>query len=104
MPKVQRLSQKPGILTGMIFRGVVTLILVFCVVSIVSVQNSLEEKKRKKIALQEEIDMIAAENEELNEILQSEDISRYMEKLAVENGSYSYAYPDERRYYDTSRD
>ena len=40
--------------------------------------------------------------DELNDMNRSDDINRYMEKLAVENNNY--AYPDERRYYDTSRD
>lgn len=104
MPKVQKLNNQFGPVFLMLVKIAVIIVMGFAVVSIVSMQNSIEQKKQEKIALQEEIDVITAENEELNDILQSEDISRYMEKLAVENGSYSYAYPDERRYYDTSRD
>ena len=50
----------------------------------------------------ENIEVLSAQNEELAELIASDDIGRYMEKLAVESGNY--AYPDERRYYDTSRD
>lgn len=104
MSKVKKLNDQPGFLSQLVMRSAVVIVIVFAVASIISMQNSIEQKKREKHALQEEIDVITADNEELNDILQSEDISRYMEKLAVENGSYSYAYPDERRYYDTSRD
>ncbi len=104
MAKVKKLNDQPGFLFRTLMRVALVVIVAFCVVSIISMQNSIEEKKQRKIALQEEIDVITADNEELDDILRSEDISRYMEKLAVENGSYSYAYPDERRYYDTSRD
>ena len=45
---------------------------------------------------------LQSNNEELADLIESDDIGRYMEKLAVENNGY--AYPDERRYYDTSRD
>ena len=34
--------------------------------------------------------------------LESDDLSAYMEKIALEERGY--AYPNERRFYDTSRD
>ncbi len=104
MAKVKKLDDRPGFLLRMLVRISMVMFVIFCIVSIISMQNSIAEKKQKKIEIQEEIDVITADNEELDEILKSDDISRYMEKLAVENSSYSYAYPDERRYYDTSRD
>ncbi|MBR0484378.1 MAG: hypothetical protein IJJ69_06320 [Oscillospiraceae bacterium] len=75
---------------------------VFCTVSIISDQNSIVEKRKELAQLEENIEILSAQNEELAELIASDDISRYMEKLAVESGNY--AYPDERRYYDTSRD
>ena len=39
--------------------------------------------------------------EDLERILESGDIDGYMERLAREE--YNYAYPDEFRFYDTSR-
>ena len=44
---------------------------------------------------------IEAENVELQRIFEDDDMDAYMEKLAIEK--MNYAYPDERRYYDTSR-
>jgi len=46
-------------------------------------------------------DGIEAENVELQRILEDDDMNAYMKKLAIED--MNYAYPDERRYYDTSR-
>lgn len=42
-----------------------------------------------------------ADNADLKRIIDSGDIDAYMEKLAREE--YGYAYPDEFRFYDTSR-
>ena len=44
---------------------------------------------------------VEAENVELQRILEDDDMNAYMKKLAIED--MNYAYPDERRYYDTSR-
>lgn len=44
---------------------------------------------------------VEAENVELQRILEDDDMNAYMKKLAIEE--MNYAYPDERRYYDTSR-
>ena len=77
------------------------LFIIFCTVSIVTMQNSIVEKKKRLADLQEEIDTLQAQNDELEALIESDDIGRYMEKLALENNGY--AYPDERRYYDTSR-
>ena len=47
------------------------------------------------------IDKLTADNEDLERILASDDIDSYMERLAREE--YNYAYPDEARFYDASR-
>lgn len=44
---------------------------------------------------------VEADNAELQRTLDEDDINAYMEKLAIEK--MNYAYPNERRYYDTSR-
>lgn len=75
---------------------------VFCTVSIISSQNAIVEKKKELAQIEENIEVLSIQNEELAELIASDDIGRYMEKLAVESGNY--AYPDERRYYDISRD
>ncbi len=64
--------------------------------------------KSKCAEMQKELDSIdkktgelEAENVELQRILDDGDMNAYMEKIAIEN--MNYAYPNERRYYDTSR-
>ena len=86
----------------MLIRAALAMFAIFCTVSIISVQNSIVEKKKELAEIEENIEVLSAQNEELAELIASDDIGRYMEKLAVESGNY--AYPDERRYYDTSRD
>lgn len=39
---------------------------------------------------------------EIQRVLDNNDMSEYMEKVALED--QGYAFPDERRFYDTSRD
>ena len=76
--------------------------MIFCVVSIVNTQNITAEKKQELAKIEADIEEMKMNIDELNDMNRSDDINRYMEKLAVENNNY--AYPDERRYYDTSRD
>ena len=59
----------------------------------------------EKEAELEELKLIAeqleAENAEYESILSEEDERTYMERIAIEK--LGYAYPDERRFYDTTR-
>jgi hypothetical protein len=52
--------------------------------------------------IQTKIDAYETENAELQRVLDSDDLNEYMEKVALEERGY--AYPDERRFYDTTRD
>lgn len=87
-------------------RGLVKLaaaaVIVGCGMLIVTTEKDCAEKEKELAAVQSEIDLYEAENTELQRVLESDDLSAYMEKIAVEERGY--AYPDERRFYDTSRD
>ena len=87
---------------GAMFLIRIALVLFFCAcaAAFIITQISIVEKKRELAALQDSVDTLTAQNEELQDLIESDDMGRYMEKLAVENNDY--AYPDERRYYDTS--
>lgn len=85
----------------MLIHIALVMFVIFCAVSIVTTQNAIVEKKKELAELEEEVEVLSAQNEELAGLIASDDIGKYMEKLAVE--SAGYAYPDERRYYDTSR-
>lgn len=83
-----------------LLRIALVLFITACAAAFVTTQNSIVEKKKELAELEESIETVKAQNEELADLIESDDIGRYMEKLAVENNEY--AYPDERRYYDTS--
>ncbi len=84
----------------LIFRLAIVMFVIFCAVAFIKTQNSIIERKRELASLEEKVETMTAQNEELADIIGSNDIGRYMEKIAVEQNGY--AYPDERRYYDTS--
>lgn len=72
-----------------------------CTALIISVQSSIAEKENELAEIKEQIAEYQAMNEDLSRILNSGDTDKYMEKLARED--YGYAYPDEFRFYDISR-
>ena len=71
-----------------------------CIISIIITQSSLEMQKELN-SIVNKTEEVEAENVELQRILEDDDMNAYMKKLAIED--MNYAYPDERRYYDTSR-
>ncbi len=73
-----------------------------CAALIISTEKDCAEKEEQLVSIQEQIDAYEAENMELERVLESDDLSDYMEKIAIEERGY--AYPNERRFYDTSRD
>lgn len=87
-------------------RGLVKLaavtIIVGCGMLIVTTEQDCAKKEMELEGVQSQIDFYEAENTELQRILESDDLSEYMEKIAIEE--HGYAYPDERRFYDKSRD
>ncbi len=97
-------KQGDNVVFHILMRIAGVLFIVFCVYSIITAQNNIAERELELAQIEEDIEIMKMENEELQDIIDSDDIGRYMERLAVENSSTSYAYPDERRYYDTSRD
>ncbi|MGN0591642.1 MAG: septum formation initiator family protein [Ruminococcus sp.] len=84
-----------------LLRGAVVAAIIGCTVLIITVQSDIAEKQNELLDINEQIREYEAENEDLTRILNSGDTDRYMEKLAREE--YGYAYPDEFRFYDTSR-
>lgn len=66
----------------------------------ISIQTKARERERSVEQLSERYQELLAENENLNDIINSEDDNDYMERIAREQ--YGYAMPDERVYYDSS--
>ena len=59
------------------------------------------EKQNELKSLQSREEALIEENGEYERILSEDDTNSYMLSLAV--GSMGYSYPDEIRFYDTSR-
>ncbi|MBR5682872.1 MAG: hypothetical protein IKW96_06295 [Ruminococcus sp.] len=91
---------------GLFNRGLVKLAavaaIVGCGVLIASTQKDCREKEEQMKLIQTKINAYETENAELQRVLGSDDLNAYMEKVALEKRGY--AYPDERRFYDTTRD
>ena len=74
---------------------------IYDVVNIVSFQVTLADKREQLAALEEKKAQIELQNEEYERLLSIENESDYMEQYAIEE--LDYAYPNEIRFYDTSR-
>ncbi|MBR4511137.1 MAG: hypothetical protein K6A79_06565 [Ruminococcus sp.] len=73
-----------------------------CAVLIVTTEKDCSDKEKELSRIQSKIDACRMENEDMQRTLDSDDLSAYMEKIALEERDY--AYPNERRFYDRSRD
>ncbi|MCI5945362.1 MAG: hypothetical protein MRZ39_00450 [Oscillospiraceae bacterium] len=76
-------------------------VIVYSVCSFVATQADIAEKKKKLSQLEEKAAQLEAENDEYASILAEDDERAYMEKIAIE--VLGFAYPNERRFYDTTR-
>lgn len=98
---VKKAVSRPKFIFRIIQRAAAAAAIIGCTVLIISVQSNIAEKNAELQTIKAQISEYEAKNEDLSRILNSGDTDRYMEKLAREE--YGYAYPDEFRFYDTSR-
>lgn len=82
-------------------RIIIIISVIACFGSIISTQASLAEKREELQELKAKTEEIESQNEEYKRLFNEDDINEYKEKLAIEN--MNYAYPNEIRFYDTSR-
>jgi cell division protein FtsB len=73
-------------------------LIVYCVAEFISLQAQIEEQQKALSDLENQKIELEINNAELEGILNETDERLYIEKVAIENG---YAYPNERRYYDS---
>lgn len=73
-----------------------------CLISMIGSFSTLQQKSRELDEIKAATAVEEAENAELLRILEDDDMRAYMEKVAIEE--LNYAYPNERRFYDASRD
>lgn len=88
-------------LFSLISKIIIIVAVIVCIVSFIATQASLTEMEAELKTIAEKTEEVEAENVELQRILEDDDMNAYMEKIAIEE--MDYAYPNERRYYDTSR-
>lgn len=100
--KPVKLKDKKGLFNWGLVKITATAMIIVCAALLVTTEQDCNKKERELAHIQAKIDEYSIENEDLKRTLDSDDLSAYMEKVALEE--YHYAYPDERRFYDTSRD
>ena len=100
--KIKDKIKKKGIFNSGLFKLVALAVVVGCCFLIVTTNRDCAEKERELVSIQVKIDAYEADNADLQNVLESDDLSAYMERIAIEERGY--AYPDERRFYDVSRD
>lgn len=86
---------------SIIIKLTVTAAVLSCVISIVITYSKHSDMQKELDTINQKTKELEAENVELRRILEDDDIDAYMEKIAIEK--MNYAYPDERRFYDKSR-
>ncbi|SFW48252.1 hypothetical protein [Ruminococcus flavefaciens] len=95
-------QKKKGLFNGALVKLAAVAVFIGCAVLIVTTNKDCETKEEQMARIQTKIDAYETENAELQRVLDSDDLKEYMEKVALEERGY--AYPDERRFYDTTRD
>lgn len=95
-------KEKKGLFNWGLVKITSTAIIFVCVALLFSTEQDCRKKERELAKIQAQIDEYTLINEDLKRTLESDDLSSYMEKVALEERGY--AYPDERRFYDKSRD
>ena len=102
MAEKRKIRKRKGLFNRGLVRLAAVAVIIGCTVLIIFTEKDCHEKEEQITAIQTKIDAYETENAELQRVLDSEDKAAYMEKVALEERGY--AYPDERRFYDTTRD
>ena len=98
--KALRKKKKKGMFS-LFSKLIIIAVIIGCIVSIIVTQADISQMQKKLDSIVSRTEEVEADNAELQRTLDEDDINAYMEKLAIEK--MNYAYPNERRYYDTSR-
>lgn len=73
----------------------------YAVIALVSQQITLSQKRDEIDKLKNKVEISQQENDEYQRLLNMTDTDEYIERIAIEK--LGYAYPDEIRVYDTSK-
>ncbi len=100
--KIKHKKKKNGLFSSPLVALVVFSTIIGCGAMVLYVEKDCSKKRQELNTINARIDELKNANEKLQRDLDSEDISDYMESVAMEERGY--AYPDEIRFYDSSRD
>lgn len=80
---------------------VIFISVIACFISIISTQASLSEKRKELETLKQQTAAVHEENEQYQILFNDGNINEFKADRAIED--MNYAYPNEIRFYDTSR-
>ncbi|MBP3242540.1 MAG: hypothetical protein J6L99_01645 [Ruminococcus sp.] len=100
--KIKHKKEKNGLFSSPLVALVAFATIIGCSAMLIYVEKDCSKKRQELSTINARIDELKETNEKLQRDLDSEDISDYMESVAMEERGY--AYPDEIRFYDASRD
>lgn len=99
--KKKRKVKDKSFFSNIPFKIVAIALIICCTAISVSTEYDRMEKEEELLIIKEKIKDYENENAELQQNLEGDDMTAYIEKVAREE--FNYAYPDEQRFYDTSR-
>ncbi len=99
--KKRQKAKGKGFFNNIPFKIASIALIICCTAISVSTEYDRMQKEEELLAIQEKIKDYENENAELQQTLEGGDMTAYIEKIARED--FNYAYPDEQRFYDTSR-
>ena len=102
MKKADVKKSKGGILLGSIIKLAFFAFVLYALISIITVQVDISDKKEHLASLQNDAAELKEKNAEYERLLDVNDEKEYMKRIAMDK--LGYAYPNEIRYYDISRD
>ncbi len=88
-------------LLGILCRVAVFCLCGYCVVTLISQQLTIYEKKKEINEINTQIIIEKQNVDDFNRLLSLTDEKSFMEKIAIER--LGYAYPNEKRYFDISK-
>ncbi len=72
---------------------------IYAIFSLVSQQITIQNKRSEQIKLKEKVAIAQESNDKYNKLLNMTDKKVFMEQYAIDQ--LGYAYPNEKRYFDT---
>ena len=95
-----RLLEKPKKKKSFFLRLAFVLVLVYVVVVFINQQVTITQKQQEYRQLSNQLEQQKAQNAELKELSENEDLAAYYELIA--RGTLNYAYPGEKVYIEAS--